>query len=83
MDATAIDKIFKGGETMALSKHGTEIPTEQRDLLATLVVLRGDVMAEGDKLLGRGRDLIQREVLWFNRNGHLDKGDKIMEGGVR
>jgi hypothetical protein len=61
MDATAIDKIFKGGETMTLSKHGTEIPTEQRDLLATLVVLRGDVMAEGDKLLGRGRDLIQRE----------------------
>jgi hypothetical protein len=61
MDATAIDKIFKGGETMTLSKHGTEIPTEQRDLLATLVALRGDVMAEGDKLLGRGRDLIQRD----------------------
>jgi len=46
---------------MTLSTRGTEIPTEQRDLLTTLVVLRGDVMAEGDKLLGRGRDLIQRE----------------------
>jgi len=23
------------------------------------------------------------EVLWFNRNGHLDKGAKIVGGGVR
>jgi hypothetical protein len=22
-------------------------------------------------------------VLWFNRNGHLDKGDTIVVGGVR
>jgi pyruvate kinase len=61
MDATAIDKILKGGETMTLSTHATEITAEQRDLLTTLVVLRGDVMAEGDKLLGSSRDLIQRE----------------------
>lgn len=22
-------------------------------------------------------------LLWFNRNGHLDKGDRIIRGGVR
>jgi hypothetical protein len=25
----------------------------------------------------------ERIVLWFNENGHLDKGDKIEGGGVR
>ena len=27
--------------------------------------------------------LHRQEVLWFNRNGHLDKGAKIVGGGVR
>ena len=25
----------------------------------------------------------KQELLWFNRNGHLDKGDRIIRGGVR
>ena len=54
---------------MTLTTHGTETTAEQRALLATLVALRGDVMAEGDKLLSRGRDLIQRqEYLQSARN---------------
>jgi hypothetical protein len=28
-------------------------------------------------------DALEVEMLWFNRNGHLDKGDRIIRGGVR
>src|SRR5215211_7886247 len=34
---TLLPLINKGGETMALSTHGTEITAEQRDLLTTTV----------------------------------------------
>jgi pyruvate kinase len=46
---------------MTLSTQGTMTTTESHNLLAALVALRHGVIAEGDKLFGRGRDLIQRE----------------------
>ena len=46
---------------MSLSTQETATIAESHDLLATLVALRRDVMAEGDTLFSRGRDLIQRE----------------------
>jgi pyruvate kinase len=61
MDAIAIDKISTGEEAMTLGTQETDTATELHDLLATLVAIRRDVLAEGDKLFGRGRDLIQRE----------------------
>jgi pyruvate kinase len=60
MDAILIDMISIGEGTMTLSTEETEATRESRHLLATLVALRRDVMAEGDKLFSRGRDLIQR-----------------------
>ena len=56
-----IDQISTGEEAMSLSTQETATIAESNDLLATLVALRRDVMAEGDTLFGRGRDLIQRE----------------------
>jgi hypothetical protein len=54
---------------MTRTTQTREATAEQRDLLATLVALRGDVMAEGDKLLSPGRDLIRRpEYLESARN---------------
>jgi hypothetical protein len=54
---------------MTRTTQTRETTAEQRDLLATLVALRGDVMAEGDKLLSPGRDLIRRpEYLESARN---------------
>jgi pyruvate kinase len=54
---------------MTRATQARETTAEQRDLLATLVALRGDVMTEGDKLLSLGRDLIQRpEYLESARN---------------
>jgi pyruvate kinase len=54
---------------MTRATQTRETTAEQRDLLATLVALRGDVMAEGDKLLSLGRDLIRRlEYLESARN---------------
>jgi pyruvate kinase len=55
------DKISIGEETMTRTTQAGETTAEQRNLLATLVALRGDVMTEGDKLLSVGRDLIQRQ----------------------
>lgn len=46
---------------MTRTTRETETTAEQHNLLATLVALRGDVMAEGDKLLSLRRDLIQRQ----------------------
>src|SRR5262245_10719205 len=56
-----IDQISTGDEAMSLNTHETATSVESNDLLATLVALRRDVIAEGDTLFGRGRDLIQRE----------------------
>ena len=56
-----MDQISTGEEAMSLSTQETATIAESNDLLATLVALRRDVMAEGDTLFGRGRDLIQRE----------------------
>jgi pyruvate kinase len=46
---------------MTLTMPETETSLEHHDLLATLVALRRDVMAEGDKLLDRDRDFIRRQ----------------------
>jgi pyruvate kinase len=51
-----------GEEAMTPNTEEPNAATELHDLLATLVALRRDVLAEGNELFGRVRDFIQREA---------------------
>jgi hypothetical protein len=64
---------------MARTTQETEATAEQRNLLATLVSLCGDVMAEGNKLLSLGRDLIRRAE---HETGRAERVPVLMDLGV-
>jgi pyruvate kinase len=56
-----LDKISTGEEAMSLSTHETGTVTDLQDLLVTLLALRRDVMAEGDRLFSPERGFVRRQ----------------------
>ena len=51
-------------------------------LLLVMEAEDGTVVELSLKEIEDGRHRLSDVVLWFNENGHLDKGDKIGKGGV-